>query len=46
MIGVVDRKGTDLGLLRLDARYRDRNRLPIDEREAINHDHRCGGATG
>jgi uridine kinase len=31
--------GTDLALLRLDAYYRDRNHLPIDERAAINYDH-------
>jgi uridine kinase len=31
--------GTDLALLRLDAYYRDRNHLPLEERAAINYDH-------
>jgi uridine kinase len=31
--------GTDVALLRLDAYYRDRNHLPLEERAAINYDH-------
>jgi uridine kinase len=29
----------DLALVRLDAYYRDRNHLPVEERAAINYDH-------
>lgn len=31
--------GQDLALLRLDAYYRDRNHLPLEERASINYDH-------
>jgi uridine kinase len=31
--------GHDLALLRLDAYYRDRNHLPLEERASINYDH-------
>jgi len=31
--------GTELALLRLDAYYRDRNHLPLEERVAIDYDH-------
>ena len=31
--------GRDLALLRLDAYYRDRNHLPLEERASINYDH-------
>lgn len=31
--------GEDLALLRLDAYYRDRNHLPLEERAALNYDH-------
>jgi len=31
--------GSELALVRLDAYYRDRNHLPVEERAAINYDH-------